>query len=69
MNGIAAKITQKVGVLFQHQDFDPGAGEQQSQHHPGGTAAGNTATDRNLPGRQRLYSRRLGNIAYEYMIT
>jgi hypothetical protein len=30
-------------MLFQHQDFDPGARQQTSQHHAGGPATGDTA--------------------------
>ena len=29
MNGISAEIAQEVGMLFEDQDGDPGAGEQQ----------------------------------------
>ena len=43
MNGVAAEIAQKIGVLLQHHDVDAGAGQQEAQHHAGGTAAGNGA--------------------------
>jgi hypothetical protein len=48
MNRIATEVPQKVGVLFEDQDGDPGAREQQSEHHPGRAAAGDTAADGNL---------------------
>src|SRR4030081_1098866 len=40
MHGVAAEVTQEVGVLFHHGDVDAAAGEQQAQHDSGGTAAG-----------------------------
>jgi len=43
MNGIAPKVTEKVGVLFQNQDFDPGARQQLSQHHSRRATARNAA--------------------------
>jgi hypothetical protein len=33
VNGIAAKITQQVGVLFKHQDLDAGTPEEIAEHH------------------------------------
>ncbi len=56
MNGVPAEIAQEIGVLFEDQDGDPGAGEQQPQHHAGRTSAGDAATDRNLADSHRLYS-------------
>ena len=35
MNGVAAEIAQKIGVLLQHHDIDAGAGQQEAQHHAG----------------------------------
>src|SRR5262245_24292823 len=34
MNRIAAKIAQKICMLFQHNDVDAGAGKQEAEHHP-----------------------------------
>ena len=42
MYGVAAEVAQKVIVLFQHDDLDPGAGQQQSVHYARGAAAGDT---------------------------
>ena len=42
MYGVAAEVAQKVIVLFQHGDVDPGAGQQKSVHHARGPAAGDT---------------------------
>jgi hypothetical protein len=30
-------------VLFHHRDVNPGAGQQQAEHHAGGAAAGDEA--------------------------
>jgi hypothetical protein len=43
MNRVAAKITQEISVLFEDDDIHAHARQQQSQHHPGRTAAGNAA--------------------------
>ena len=43
MNGVAAEIAQEVGVLFQHGDGDTGARQQEAEHHPGRSAAGDAA--------------------------
>ena len=43
MDRVAAKIAQEVGVLFEHKDVDPRAGEQKPQHHAGGATAGDAA--------------------------
>ena len=45
MHGVAAKIAEEIGMLFQHHDIDPGAPEQISQHHAGGPAADDAAAD------------------------
>jgi len=37
---VAAEIAKEIGMLFKHDDVDPGAREQKAQHHPGRTAAG-----------------------------
>jgi hypothetical protein len=38
VHGVAAEVAEEVGVLLQHRHLDPGAGQQQSQHHPGRAA-------------------------------
>ncbi len=58
MDCIAAKIAQEIGVLFDDDHIDSGAGEQKPEHHPGGAAANDAA-----PAAQRsrkLISRRRG---------
>jgi hypothetical protein len=45
---IAAEIAQEIGVFFEDQNRNPGPRQQKSQHHSGGTAAGNAAADRNF---------------------
>ena len=40
MHGVAAEVTQKVGVLFHHRDRNAGAGQQQAEHHSRRPAAG-----------------------------
>ena len=42
MHGVAAEIAQKITVLFQDNNPDPGAGKQKSVNHAGGTTTGNT---------------------------
>ena len=39
MDRVAAEVAQEIGVLFQHDDVDAGAGQQKPEHHPGRTAA------------------------------
>ena len=39
VDGVAAEIAEEVGVLLDHFDGDPGAGEQQPGHHPRGAPA------------------------------
>src|SRR5512137_791719 len=43
MYGIASEIAQEIGVLFQHDDGNAGAREQEAKHHPGRSAASDTA--------------------------
>jgi len=43
VDGVAAEVAQEVGVLLQHDDVHARAGEQQAQHHPGRTTAGDDA--------------------------
>jgi len=40
VDGVAAEITQKIRVLLEHRDAQAGAHEQQTQHHPRRSAAG-----------------------------
>jgi hypothetical protein len=42
MHSVAAKITQEIGVLFEHDRLDARTREQKAEHHSGGAAAGNT---------------------------
>jgi hypothetical protein len=51
MNRVAAKIAQKVRVLFEHDNFDSGASQQKSQDHAGGPAANDAAAGCQLLGR------------------
>src|SRR5438093_2253697 len=44
MDGIAAKVTQKISMFFEHHNVNPGAREQETQHHASGATAGNAAT-------------------------
>ena len=39
VNRVPPEIAEEIGMLFQHQHFDPGAGEQQPGHHPRRAAA------------------------------
>ena len=43
MNGVAAKIAQKIRVLLEDRHFDAGTGQQEPKHHSGGSAPGNAA--------------------------
>ena len=43
VHGVAAKITQEIGVLLHHRDVDPRAGQQQTEHDAGRAAPGNDA--------------------------
>ena len=43
MNRVAAEIAKEIGVLLQHHDVNAGARQQESEHHPGGAAAGDAA--------------------------
>ena len=50
MHGVAAKIAEEVGVLFQHHDVDAGASEQVAEHHA-------------RPARRRRYSNVFSSLA------
>jgi hypothetical protein len=43
VNGIAAKITEEIGMFFEHLNIDTGAGEQEAQNHSRRSAAGYAA--------------------------
>ena len=45
MHGVAAEIAEEIGMLLQHHDVDPGAAQEISEHHAGGTAADDAAAD------------------------
>jgi hypothetical protein len=40
VHGVAAKITQEIGVLLHHGDVDSRAGQQQTEHDAGRAATG-----------------------------
>jgi hypothetical protein len=44
MDCVAAKIAQKIRMLFKDDRIDAGAGKKKSEHHPGGSAANDTTT-------------------------
>ena len=50
MNGIAAKVAEKIGMLLQHDNIDAGARQQKAEHHPGRATAGDAA----LGGNRRV---------------
>src|SRR5216684_1696695 len=43
MNRVAAEVAQKISVLLEHENVDPGPREQKREHHPGGSATRDTA--------------------------
>ena len=43
VHGVAAEVAQEVGVLLHDRDVHACAGQQQSQHHPRGSATGDEA--------------------------
>src|SRR5438067_13657011 len=43
MDGVAAEVAQKIGMLLEHADIDASAGEKEAHHHTGGTATGDAA--------------------------
>src|SRR5260370_26461685 len=43
MNRVAAEVAQKIGVLLEHENVDPGPREQKREHHPRGSATRDTA--------------------------
>src|SRR5262244_4645861 len=51
MDGVAAEVAQEVGVLLEHHDRDAGARQQETEHHAGGSTAGDAASRGEL-GRQ-----------------
>jgi hypothetical protein len=48
MNGVAAKVAQKVGMLLEHDDVDTRTRQQEAEHKAARAAADDTATGRNL---------------------
>lgn len=40
MYGVAAEVSQEVRMFLKYRDFDSNAGQQQSENHAGGPAAG-----------------------------
>ncbi|GFO83305.1 MAG: hypothetical protein A49_29320 [Methyloceanibacter sp.] len=49
MDGVAAKIAEKILVLFEDGDLHARAREQKAEHDAGWTAAGNRALDSDRP--------------------
>jgi hypothetical protein len=43
MNGVAAEVAQKVGVLLQDDNIDAGTGQEKAKHHARRPAAGDAA--------------------------
>src|SRR6202022_765522 len=43
VDGVAAKIAQKVCVLFEDEGFNAGARQEETEHHAGGAASYNAA--------------------------
>ena len=43
MDRVAAKIAQKIRMLFENDRIDAGAGKEKPEHHPGGSAADDAA--------------------------
>src|SRR5580693_1686139 len=44
MDGVAAEVAKKVGVLFEHHRVHTHPGEEKAQHHASGTAPDDAAT-------------------------
>ena len=44
MNSVAAEVTQKVRMLFQHAYIHSRSGQKKAQHHAGRSSSGDTAT-------------------------
>jgi hypothetical protein len=44
VDGVAAEVAEKVGVLFEDEDVDACAGEEETEHHASGAAAYYAAT-------------------------
>ena len=47
MDRIPAKITQEIGVLFEHENIDARARKKKTQHHAGRATSSNAATSVN----------------------
>jgi hypothetical protein len=39
VDSVSAEVTEEIGVFFEDEDFDAGAGEEEPEHHAGGAAA------------------------------
>src|SRR5438874_9807098 len=55
MYGVASKVAQKIGVLFQHQNINTRAGKQRTKHHAGRPSAHHAATYVNLFHKASLF--------------
>jgi len=44
VDGVAAEVAEEVGVFFEDEDVDAGAGEEETEHHAGWAAAYYAAT-------------------------
>ena len=45
MDGVAAEVSEEVGVLFEDRDADAGTSQEESQHHAGRSATRDHALD------------------------
>ena len=43
VDGVAAEVAEEVGVFFEDDDVDAGAGKEEAEHHAGGTTADDAA--------------------------
>src|SRR5262249_23421260 len=59
MDRIPPKIAQEICMFFKDQDGNPGAGQQEPQHHAGRAVAGNAAAYRNVARGQAIFSSRV----------
>ena len=50
MDGVAAKVPQEVAVFFEHDNLDPGSGEQETEEQPSRAAADDAALRVERPG-------------------
>jgi hypothetical protein len=54
MDGVAAEITQKIRVFFEHENVNALARKKEAQHHPGSSASGDAtaSVDRTIHANQ-----------------